>query len=163
MKTDINFKDEEMQMVVHRSMEIYETMKNCIIKIEDKKLDTEDKKYLALLLGITSTKNDVESIIKLLKWEYGINIFPVSKSYEECNEIFKNDFYEMFNQNNITEDKTSTHLMLVLLQKKVIQDLHHSLGLPIFCIKLILCNIIKQSDENSLQKNKTKTIDNKYN
>ena len=155
MKNSINFKNEEMQKVVHKSIEIYETIKTCIIKIDNKRLEIEDKKYLSLLLGISNTDNEVGKVLKMLKWEYGISVFPTLKSSEQCDEIFKEDFSEIFNQNNIIEDFTVSQLMLILLQKKVIQNIHHSLGLSIFCIKLILCNIIKENEENSLKKDKT--------
>lgn len=155
MENNVNFKDEEMKKVIHKSMEIYETIKNCIIKIESRRLNDEDKKYLALLLGILNTDNEVEKILKMLKWEYGISVIPTLKSSEECDEIWKNSFSQLFNKNNITEDKIVSFLMLILLDKKAIKDLHCSLGLSTMCIKLILCNIVKENEEKGLQKSKT--------
>lgn len=155
METNVNFKDEEMQLVIHKSMEIYETIKSCIIKVDGRRLNDEDKKCLALLLGISNTDNEVGKILKMLKWEYGISVLPTLKTPQKCNEIFKNNFLELFSKNNITDDKTVPYLMLILLKNKAINDLHCSRGLSTICIKLILCNIIKENEEKGLQKSKT--------
>lgn len=152
METNVNFKDEEMQLVIHKSMEIYEVIKNCIIKVEGRRLNDEDKKYLALLLGILNTDNEVGKILKMLKWEYGISVLPTLKTPQKCNEIFTNNFSELFSKNNITDDKTVPYLMLILLKNKAINDLHCSHGLSTICIKLILCNLLKKTKKKVYKK-----------
>lgn len=154
MENKINFNNEEMNVVVHKSIEIYETIKDCIMKIDNTKLEQDDKKHLALLLGISTTENQVGKALKLLKWKYGISVFPNSKSEDECDRVFKNEFAKIFDQNNIMNNSSVADLMLVLLQNKTVKNLHHQLGLPVTCIKLILYHI-KETDEKGLQKEKT--------
>ena len=59
MKEMMKFNNEEMSVVIYKSMEIYDTFKKTIIKVNSERLSIEDKKYLSLLLGILNTDNQV--------------------------------------------------------------------------------------------------------
>ena len=46
MKEMMKFNNEEMSVVIYKSMEIYDTFKKTIIKVNSERLSIEDKKYL---------------------------------------------------------------------------------------------------------------------
>ena len=63
MKEMMKFNNEEMSVVIYKSMEIYDTFKKSIIKVNSERLSIEDKKYLSLLLGILNTNNQVGNVM----------------------------------------------------------------------------------------------------
>ena len=48
---------EEIKISVYAGMSIFNLMKNCQIKINNKYITGDDKKYLSLYLGIINTQN----------------------------------------------------------------------------------------------------------
>lgn len=153
MEKMIEFKDEEMQAVIYKSMEMYENIKNSAMKVGNKEVDADDKRYLALLLGILNTNNRVGNVLTLMKYDYGMSVVPGYKSNQECNKIYRNHFCKLFDENNIKEETKVEDLMFFLLENRMIQRLHHSMGMSIICIKLIMHNL-KENTKKELQKKK---------
>lgn len=153
---EINFEDEEMRMIVYKSIEIYETLRKPIIKTNNRKLSIDDKKYLSLLLGILTTNNEIGNILRMLKYDYGITVIPNLRSNKECNKIYEEEFLPIFELNNINENTKVEDLMLFLLDNEFIKNLHGINKTSITCIKSII-NKIKNNrkDDNVLQKKKT--------
>ena len=109
MKEMMKFNNDEMSVVIYKSMEIYDTLKKTIIKVNSERLSIEDKKYLSLLLGILNTDNqnkDVE-INKLLKE----------------NDIFRNKIMVLvyfLTLNHIQNVKKYILIILVIYLKEII-------------------------------------------
>lgn len=154
MKKSICFKDEEMQVVLHKSMEIYDTIKNTIIKLDDKMLSVDNKKFLSLLLGISTTKNQVGNILKIIKMDYNIKVLPAIKSENECANIYINNFCL---EKSLNSNSTVEELMLYLLDNEFIEGIFISKGILVTQLKKVMISIIdiKKNDIRNLQKRKT--------
>ena len=150
MKEMMKFNNEEMSVVIYKSMEIYDTFKKSIIKVNSERLSIEDKKYLSLLLGILNTNNQVGNVMRLLKYDYGVSVLPNLKSYPECEKVYFDNFSDLFLTNNINENSGVEDLMLFLLQNNFIQNLHCLTGSSMACIKSIIYKI-KENDKNSVE------------
>lgn len=154
MKNNINFKDEEMNIALHKSMEIYDVIKNTVIKLNCRNLDDNDKKYLSLLLGISTTRNQVKDILRILNVDYNVKVVPLSKSSDECNSIYQNNFDldKYLNSESTVED-----LMLFLLDNEFIEELHTAQYIIIPQLKKVIINMrdIKIANKKTLQKRKS--------
>ena len=149
MKENLNFNNDEMNVVVYKSIEIFDTIKNTIIKINSYKLNIEDKKFLSLLLGITETDNQIGNILKMLKYNCGISVLSNLKSNDECEKIYYDNFSELFESNNITD---VADLMLFVLKNDFIKNLHYSTGISNKKIKTVIYHLKENNKEDKVLK-----------
>lgn len=152
MKEKINFNNDEMNITVYKSMEIFDTIKDTTIKINSYKLNLTDKKYLSLLLGITETDNQVSKILGMLRYSCGISVFPTLKSNELVEEIYNNYFDELLKENNIDENSDVVDLMSFVLENNFIKNLHYSLGISMRKIKTVIYQTKENKKENKILK-----------
>ncbi len=150
------FKDEELSVVMHKSIEIYDTFKYVIIENNDKILTCNEKKKVALLFGISITDNDVGDILKMLNFEYNIKFFPVPKTDNEYNQIYLENF--SFLDIYLGDNSTVEDLMLYLLEDSLIQQLFYSREIIVSKLVKVITNMIKSKKEKNRSLQKTKTV-----
>lgn len=89
----------EIRESICAGMYIYNTLKNCIIKIQGKVVSLEDKKYLSLYLGLLNTNNFISKSLQNtnLKLNTALNLKKLkNEQYIQIyNEYFKDILYNM--------------------------------------------------------------------
>lgn len=153
-KEKLNIIDEELIESIFKAVEIFDIMKNTRIKLNNKLISNNDKKYLSLLLGIYNKKNGVSKILHLLRYNYDIEVLTSIKRYEEYEKIYNEQFSDIVDSLINVEDSCVENLMLQLLEVDFIKKLHNDKGLSL--IPLIL--LLHESLEN---KEKPKTLQKK--
>lgn len=148
--------EEELLVAIYKALEIYDTIKDTRLIIDNERITDLNKKYLSLLLGINFTKNSVSSVLKLLRYDYGIQVFTYYKREKEYIMIYKKYFKEIFEEGLLNQINSIEETMLKLIETDFIKKLHYNRGLSLISLKTLL--------ENSrIMKEKDKTLQNKQN
>lgn len=91
---------EEVKTSIYAGMSIFDMLKNCQIEIEGKNITIEDKKFLALYLGIINTENEISKFMKIKKLNFDIKVSFNFLKTEKYLEIYNNYFMEILNDVN---------------------------------------------------------------
>ncbi len=153
-KEKLNIVDESLVESIFKAIEVFDIIKNTRLKINNKLINSLDKKYLSLLLGIYYKENEVSKILHLLRYNYDIEVFTRTKKQEEYEQIYIEDFSEVMDDLIKVENSYLENLMLQLLEVEFIKKLHNDKGLSLIPLRLLL----HESLEN---KEKTKTLQKK--
>lgn len=151
-KLGISNISEELLVAIYKSMEIYDTIKYTRLKINNKVINTNDKKYLSLLLGIYFKKNSVSKILNLLRYDYGIYVYTDRKKEEEYVDIYINNFKEIVEPMLNEETNTIEEFMLKLIEVDFIKWIHNSNSMSLVPIKILLDKMIKEEEIPKLYK-----------
>jgi len=89
----------EIRESICAGMYIYNSLKNCIVKIQGKVVSLEEKKYLSLYLGLLNTNNFISKSLQNTNLKLN-NILNLKKLKNEeyikiYNEYFKDILYNM--------------------------------------------------------------------
>lgn len=139
-------KEVELSMVIRKSLEIYDSFKNVIIKNNDEILNCDEKKKLSLLFGISITNNKVGDILKLLDFEYNVKFFLSPKFEDEYNKMYLEEFN--FLDTYLIDNSTVEDLMLYLLHDSLIQNILFSRGIDILKLEKVINNMIEKTKSN---------------
>ena len=152
-KEKLNIVDEELIVSICKAVEIFDTMKNTRIKLNGELINGTDKRYLSLLLGIYFTKNEVSKILRLLRYNYDIEVHTVPKRDEEYEKLY-NEYFNIIMDDLITEkDNYIEDFMLNLIAAEFIKKIHKDKGLSLMPVKLLLHESLKNKEKaKTLQK-----------
>lgn len=142
-KEKLNIVDEELVESIFKAIEIFDVIKNTRIKINNKLINSIDKKYLSLLLGIYNKENEVSKILRLLRYNYDIQVYTNTKKQEEYQKIYDEEFRDIIDSLIRVEDSCIENLMLQLLDVDFIKKLHNDKGLSLMSLKLLLHESLK--------------------
>ena len=152
-KEKLNIIDEELIESIFKAVEIFDIMKNTRIKLNNKLISNNDKKYLSLLLGIYNKKNGVSKILHLLRYNYDIEVLTSIKRYEEYEKIYNEQFSDIVDSLINVEDSCVENLMLQLLEVDFIKKLHNDKGLSLIPLRLLLHESLENKEKpKTLQK-----------
>lgn len=149
----LNNVEEELLVSIYKAMEVFKTFKNSKIKINERTISIEDKKYLALFLGVYYKTNEVSKILHLLRYDYGIEVRTHLLKEEEYMKIYKKNFVDILD--NLIEDNTIEEYMLKLLEVDFIKDFYKKRGLNINPVRVLIKSSLehkKKSSSKILQK-----------
>lgn len=152
-KEKLNIIDEELIRSIFKTIEIFDIIKNTRIKINNKLITIDNKKYLSLLLGIYFTNNGVSKTLRLLRYNYDIEVFTSVKKQEEYEKIFNEEFSNIVDSLINIEDSCVENLMLQLLEVDFIKKLHNDKGLSLIPLRLLLHESLQNKEKpKTLQK-----------
>lgn len=118
----------EIRESICAGMYIYNTLKNCIIKIQGKVVSLEDKKYLSLYLGLLNTNNLVSQNLEntMLKSNTKFNFVKLNnQEYMQIyNEYFKDILYGV-------DFNSFDEFFCYLLDKAVVKRLNNEYDLDL--------------------------------
>lgn len=144
--------DDELLAAIYKSIEVFDIIKNTTLKIDNERLNNENKKHLSLFMGIYLSKNEVSKIFHLLRYNYGIEVFTSNMKEEEYINLYQNNFKElvlsMVDENHITIEE----FMLKLLEVDFIKSIHFNRGFSLIPVKMLLN---KSLNGKNGEKNKT--------
>lgn len=141
---------DNLSPAIYKSLEVFDTIKNTKLKIGNKTLSIEDKKLLSLFIGVYYTDNPVSKIIKLLRYNYGIEVYTTSKSEDCYKDIYEKNFSDLFSNIGINEQTNTLEFALLLFDQEFMEYFHHSLGLSLMPIRLLIGKSL--SDDTSSKK-----------
>lgn len=130
--------DVEVNNAIHKSMEIFMVIKNTILKMDGKVIGLENKKLLALLLGIEYTDNNVSRKLKELLYNYRIIVHTEERTQEDCMQIYNEYFKDTIDSFELETDFRIEELMLKLLNTEFITYLHERNNYPINSLRIKL-------------------------
>lgn len=90
----------EVKNSIYAGMSIYNIIKDWVISIDCHDLNKQDKKFLALYLGILNTENRISDTFKNNNYAVSIKVKHIILPTEKYLEIYNNYFVEIFNQIN---------------------------------------------------------------
>lgn len=147
----LNIVDDDLIASIYKAIEIFDIIKNTRIRINNELINSTEKKYLSLLLGIDFTNNEVSKILHLLRYNYDIDVYTRTKEQDEYERIYDEHFKEIINHLLKEENNYIENFMLNLIEVDFIKKIHQNKGLSLISLKLLL--------HKSLQsKEKTKTL-----
>lgn len=145
--------EEELLIATYKALEIYDIIKDTRLIIDNERISDLNKKYLSLLLGITYTKNSVSSILKFLRYDYGIQVSTYYKKEKEYVMIYMKYFKDIFEDGLLTNINSIEEAMFKLIDIDFIKYLHCNRGLSPISLKVLLQKaIIKKETAKTLQK-----------
>jgi len=116
---------EEVKLSVYAGMSIFDLLKGCEIKIWDKAISIEDKKYLSLYLGIINTKNKISSYLDKENIKFNIlinfNFLHQDKYLKIYNEYFSDILMDV-------DFESIENYLTYLLSKDIIKSFNKSNG-----------------------------------
>lgn len=152
-KEKLNIIDEELIESIFKAVEIYDVIKNTRIKINNKLINRMEKKYLSLLLGIYFANNEVSKTLRLLRYNYDIEVFTSVKGQEDYEKIYNEEFSDIVDSLINIEDNYVENLMLHLLEIDFIKKLHNDKGLSLIPLRLLLHESLQNKEKpKTLQK-----------
>ena len=116
---------EEVKTSIYAGMSIFDTLKNCQIEIDGKNISLDDKKFLALYLGIINTENEISKFIKLKKINFNIKVNFNFLKTEKYLEIYNNYFVEILNYVNF---ESIEEYFYSLLDKEIIKNFNGNIS-----------------------------------
>lgn len=147
----LNIVDDDLIASIYKAIEIFDIIKNTRIRINNELINSTEKKYLSLLLGIDFTNNEVSKMLHLLRYNYDIDVYTRTKEQDEYERIYDEHFKEIVNHLLKEENNYIENFMLNLIEVDFIKKIHQNKGLSLISLKLLL--------HKSLQsKEKTKTL-----
>lgn len=147
----LNIVDDDLIASIYKAIEIFDIIKNTRIRINNELINSTEKKYLSLLLGIDFTNNEVSKMLHLLRYNYDIDVYTRTKEQDEYERIYDEHFKEIVNHLIKEENNYIENFMLNLIEVDFIKKIHQNKGLSLISLKLLL--------HKSLQsKEKTKTL-----
>lgn len=153
-KEKLNIVDEDLIVSIYKAIEIFDVIKNTRIKINNELINSTDKKYLSLLLGIDFTNNEVSKILHLLRYNYDIEIYTSTKKEEEYERMYNEHFKEIVNHLLKEENNYIENFMLNLIEVDFVNKIHQNKGLSLISLKLLLNKSLQSKEEpKTLQKN----------
>lgn len=135
--------DIEVNAAIHKSMEIFMIIKNTILKMDGKVISLENKKLLALLLGIEYTDNNVSRKLKELLYNYRIIVHTDERDKEECIQVYDEYFKDTIESFELESDFKIEELMLKLLNTEFITYLHERNNYPINRLRIVLTEVVR--------------------
>lgn len=152
-KEKLNIVDEDLIISIYKAIEIFDVMKNTKIRINNELINNVDKKYLSLLLGVYFNKNNVSKMLKLLRYNYDIEVYTFTKKEEEYERLYNQHFEEIMNDLITDEDISIESFMLKLIDVDFIKDIHNRKGMSLIPLRLLLNESLKnKQDSKTLQK-----------
>ena len=137
-KEKLNIIDESLIESLCKAIEIYDVIKYTRIKINNKLINSVDKKHLSLLLGIYYKQNNVSKVLHLFRINYDIEVFTKNKTETEYEKIYNEEFSDIVDSLINIEDSCIENLMLQLLEIDFIKRLHNDKGLSLIPLRLLL-------------------------
>ena len=153
----LNIVDDDLVASIYKAIEIFDIIKNTRIKINNKLINSMDKKYLSLLLGIYYKENEASKILHLLRYNYDIEVFTSVKNQGEYEKIYNEQFSDIVDSLINVEDSCVEKLMLQLLEVDFIKKLHNDKGLSLIPLKLLLHESLENKEKTKILQ-KTKNV-----
>lgn len=118
---------EEVKKAVYTGMATFNLIKDYDLKLYNKNLNLEDKKYLSLYLGIINTNNNFSLFLKENEIRFGINFKCSYKllSTEDFLNLYNDYFVDVIKEINFNSIEENVNY---LLSKKIIQDFNKCNG-----------------------------------
>ena len=135
---NFNSNDMELNSALKKSMEIFMVIKNTILKMDGQVISLQNKKLLALLLGIEYTDNNVSRQLKELLYNYRIIVHTEERTCEECIQIYNEYFKDIFGNLELESDFNIEDLMLGLLNTEFIRYVHERNNYPMNTLRIKL-------------------------
>ena len=114
----------EVKNAIYGGMSIFNVLKNSIVKVQDKNVSIEDKKYLSLYLGIINSENRISLEFNDLFSEFYLNYELLDMSLYM--DIYLEHFIEIFR--NIDFDSIDNYFKF-LLEKEIVKKVNIENGL----------------------------------
>ena len=147
MKEKINELDIQTQVTIKKGAKIYNSLRNSFIMSYGNLMPLEDKRWLAMYLGILQSEYFFSEILKKLNYDNYIDY----ELRQAANDSYDEEFYRGFEP--FVFDNCLEVLTLFLLEQPVIKDLNAKVGYS----RLILKNAIYDQMNQKLQNN-SKTV-----
>lgn len=148
--------DDELLACIYKAIEVFDIIKNTTLKIDNERINDENKKYLSLFLGIYLGKNDVSKIFRLFRYSYGIEVYTYTMPETEYINLYKNNFKDLLESMLVEENIMLEEFMLKLIEVDFIKNMHYNRGFSLMAIKTLLNKSIgdkKEEKIKTLQKN----------
>lgn len=145
--------DKEMNDAIYKGMEIFAIFKDTILKMEDQILSLEDKKVLALLLGIEYSENVVSKSLEPFFENHWIKVNVMPKEPYECIGLYNHFFKSFIPSLELMDGCRVEDLAMRLFSVPLIIALHEYSNYPRNRVKQMLDDLVKT-------KRKVKTLQN---
>ena len=135
----LEFNDSDLSVVVYRTIEIFDIIKDVKLKLLGRVINIDEKKILSILLAIIGTENRIGNIINKSSIDYGIEVYSKELAREQYNYIYDNYFSKLLNSDRTLEDIFSK-----IICDSFILELNKEKGIS----QDYFANVIKKSKEN---------------
>lgn len=148
MKERIKEFDIQTQTTIQKGAEIYNALRSSLIMSYGKLMSVEDKKWLAMYLGLLNSENFFSELLKQLKYDNYIDY----ELRQATHNNYDDEFYRGFDA--FVFDNCLEIITLFLLEQPIIRDLNEKAGYS----RLMLKNAIYDRMNQKLQNNGKKVV-----